>query len=95
MLSSKRNGKIIKLNDINSWNASILLLQTNLDIGWKLYDFGLRSPAKGAHMAEGSSCFHPSRNTFVESSSLDGKSLLLLEEQAIDAMQFSHLYPQC
>ena len=96
-VTEEERGKIIKLNDINSWNASILLLQNQIfDIGWKLYDFGLRSPAKGAQAWQRAlpKPFTHQEIPLWKGSSLDGKSLLLLEEQAIgDAMQFSTLVP--
>ena len=96
-ITEDERNKIIKLNDINSWNASILLLQNQMfDIGWKLYDFGLRSPAKGAQAWQRAlpKPFTHQELPLWQGSSLDGKSILLLEEQAIgDAMQFATLVP--
>ena len=89
--------KIVKLNDINSWNASILLLQNQIfDMGWKLYDFGLRSPAKGSQAWQRAlpKPFSHQELPLWQGSSLIDKSILLLEEQAIgDAMQFITLVP--
>jgi len=87
----------IKLNDINSWNAANLLLQNQqFDIGWKLFEHGLRSPAKGAQAWQRAlpKPFTHKEIPLWKGSSLEGKRILLLEEQAIgDVMQFATLVP--
>ena len=41
-LSDEERRQCVKLNDINSWNTSVLLLQNEeFELGWKLYDYGL------------------------------------------------------
>ena len=96
-LSDVERQQCVKLNDINSWNASVLLLQNEqFSLGWKLYDYGLRSPAKGPQAWQRAlpKPFTNAELPLWKGTSLKAKSILLLEEQAIgDAMQFATLVP--
>ena len=96
-LSDDERRQCVKLNDINSWNASVLLLQNEqFSLGWKLYDYGLRSPAKGPQAWQRAlpKPFTNAELSLWKGTSLRDKSILLLEEQAIgDAMQFATLVP--
>ncbi len=86
-----------KLNDVNNWNASNILLQNQkFDLGWKLFDHGLCTPAKGGQKWQRAlpKPFTATDLPLWRGESLQGKSILLLEEQAIgDVMQFLTLIP--
>ena len=96
-LSEDERKQSLNLNDVNSWNASNLLLQNQqFDVGWKLYDHGLRTPAKGPQSWQRAlpKPFSYQELPLWKGSSLNDKSILLLEEQAIgDVMQFITLVP--
>ncbi|MCB4389386.1 hypothetical protein [Synechococcus sp. MU1617] len=87
----------IKLNDVNSWNASTILLQNqDFELGWKLFDFGLRAKAVGPQAWQRAlpKPFTHNQIPLWRGQSLLGKSLLVLEEQAVgDVMQFMSLIP--
>ena len=89
--------KLIKLTNQNSWNMGCILLSHQyFSDGWKLFEFGLRTGAAGAQKWQRAM---PKPFTYSEcklwrGESLQGKALLLLEEQAIgDVMQFLTLVP--
>tara|TARA_Y100001933_G_scaffold262634_1_gene321081 strand:- start:3388 stop:5145 length:1758 start_codon:yes stop_codon:yes gene_type:complete len=89
--------KITKLTNQNSWNMGCILLSHQFfSDGWKLFEYGLRTKAAGAQKWQRAM---PKPFTSLEcklwrGESLQGKSLLLLEEQAIgDVMQFLTLVP--
>ena len=77
--------KAVKLNDMHNWNASNILLQNQrFDIGWRLFDYGLRTPAKGPQKWQRAlpKPFTGEQIPLWRGTSLSGKSILLLEEQA-------------
>jgi len=86
-----------KLVDVNSWNFGIALLKKEyLERGWKLFDYGLRCPAEGQQRWQRAmrKPFGAASIPLWRGESLQGKRLLLLEEQAIgDAMMFLSLVP--
>ena len=96
-LTNEEQQKFIEINNVNSWNASNVLLQNQqFEIGWKLFEHGLRSPAKGPQAWQRAlpKPFTHKELPLWQGSSLKGKKILLLEEQAIgDAMQFITLVP--
>lgn len=89
-----------ELNDVftqSSWNIGCSLLKNgNFTDGWRLYDYGLRTPADGQQKWQ-----RALRKPFPECTlplwrgeSLSDKRLLLLEEQGIgDTMMFLTLLP--
>lgn len=94
---SSSQSKVIKMNDIACWNAATILLKSqDLLLGWKLFDSGLRAPAPGPQAWQRAlpKPFTHSEIQIWRGESLNGKSLLLLEEQAVgDVMQFMTLLP--
>ena len=82
--------------DVNSWNCSCESLQVqDFQRGWSLFDWGLRTPADGAQKWQRALIKPFSSNDLPiwRGQNGDGKSLLLLEEQAIgDVMQFLTLF---
>lgn len=86
-----------KLVDVNSWNFGCGLLKAQqLERGWQLYDYGLRTPADGPQRWQRAlqKPFAASELPIWRGESLAGKRLLLLEEQAIgDVMMFLTLVP--
>ena len=99
--SSELNASQIKqanhLNDLTSWNAATILLNSQkLELGWKLFDHGLRVSAKGPQAWQRAlpKLFTNDSIALWRGSNLNSKSLLLLEEQAVgDVMQFLTLLP--
>ena len=89
--------KAQQLVDLNSWNYSIALLQQQqLERGWKLFEHGLRTPAAGPQRWQRAmkKPFSAEQLPLWRGESLEGRRLLLLEEQAIgDAMMFCTLIP--
>ena len=89
--------KLIKINNQNSWNMGCILLSHQyFSDGWKLFEFGLRTKASGAQKWQRAmpKPFTNLQCKMWRGESLRGKSLLLLEEQAIgDVMQFLTLVP--
>lgn len=90
--------KAQNLNNQNSWNiACMLLAYQNFEEGWQYFEYGLRTKANGPQKWQRAL---PKPFTFEQlclwrGESLAGKSLLLLEEQAIgDVMQFMTLLPE-
>ena len=85
------------LVDVNSWNFGCTLLkQQQLQRGWQLYEYGLRTPAEGKQRWQRSlqKPFSAAELPLWRGESLAGKRLLLLSEQAIgDAMMFLTLAP--
>ena len=86
-----------KLLDLNSWNASCLLLKTSrFEEAWKLFEYGLRAPAAGRqrwqrHLKK---IFTHQEIPLWRGADLKNSRLLLLEEQAIgDTMMFLSLLP--
>tara|TARA_B100000674_G_scaffold198297_1_gene161848 strand:- start:1451 stop:3208 length:1758 start_codon:yes stop_codon:yes gene_type:complete len=83
--------------DINSWNCACESLQVqDFRRGWSLFDWGLRTPADGAQKWQRALIKPFSSNDLPvwRGQNGEGKSLLLLEEQAIgDVMQFLTLLP--
>ena len=86
------------MNDLHSWNASnILLKNQNMLLGWQLFDHGLRTPAKGSQKWQRAlpKPFTSAQIPLWRGEDLSGKSIFLLEEQAIgDVMQFLSLVPK-
>ena len=96
--SSTELEKAEKLNNINSWNMGCVLL-TNQDFseGWKLFEYGMRTQAIGPQKWQRAmpKPFTSEQCPLWRGESLSGKTLFLLEEQAIgDVMQFLTLLPQ-
>ena len=86
------------LNNTHSWNVSCMLLaQGDFVNGWRLYEYGLRTAAKGAQRWQRAlpKPFSNQEITLWRGECLSGKRLLLLEEQAVgDVMQFMTLIPK-
>ena len=86
-----------KLIDVNSWNASCLLLKVpEFETAWKLFEWGLRAPATGRQRWQRAvnKLFTHQQVALWRGESLSGRRLLLLEEQAIgDTMMFLTLFP--
>ena len=80
---------------VNGWNMGCLLLKLqDFKAGWKLFEHGLLTPAPGPQRWQRSLAkpFSDEEITLWRGESLKGKSILLLEEQAIgDAMMFLSL----
>ena len=76
---------------IASWNFSCQLLKHGkMDLGWKLFDHGLNTPAEGAQKWQ-RALFKPfsSKSAAMERENLFNKNILLLGEQGIgDTMAF-------
>ena len=87
--------KVRKLVTCNGWNLGCTLLKLqDLSNGWKLFDHGLMTPAEGKQRWQRalSKPFSNKELSLWRGESLIGKSLLLLEEQAIgDVMMFCSL----
>ena len=80
---------------IASWNFSCQLLKYGkMDLGWKLFDPGLNTPAEGIQKWQ-RALFKPFSSTKVRpwrGDDLSGKTILLLGEQGIgDTMAFMTL----
>ena len=89
--------KAQKLMDVNSWNASCVLLKApRFETAWKLFEYGLRAPAAGRqrwqrHLKK---VFAHNELPLWRGEPLQGRRLLLLEEQAIgDTMMFLTFLP--
>ena len=86
-----------KSYNMNAWNFSNSLIRKQEFVqGWKLYEFGLQTPAHGTQRWQRSLSkpFFRSEVELWNGCSLASKSLLLLEEQGIgDVMQFISLVP--
>ena len=86
-----------KLIDVHSWNFGCALIkQQQLERGWSLFEYGLRTPARGKQRWQRSlrKPFSSNQLALWHGESLVGKKLLLLEEQAIgDVMMFLTLLP--
>ena len=86
-----------KLIDINSWNFAIALLQhQQLKRGWRLFEYGLRTPADGPQRWQRAlhKPFSSGQLPLWRGESLVGRRLLVLEEQAVgDVMMFLTLLP--
>lgn len=87
-----------KLIDTNSWNmACTLLKHQELQRGWSLFEYGLRTAAEGKQRWQRAlrKPFSAQVLPLWRGASLEGQRLLLLEEQAIgDVMMFLTLVPQ-
>lgn len=85
------------LIDTNSWNYGILYLKKqDFNNGWKLYEYGLRTPATGPQLWQRAlpKPFNSKEIELWKGQILTDKRLLLLEEQAIgDIMMFLTLVP--
>lgn len=85
------------LIDTNSWNYGILYLKRqDFNNGWKLYEYGLRTPATGPQIWQRAlpKPFNAKEIELWKGQVLTGKRLLLIEEQAIgDIMMFLTLLP--
>ena len=83
---------------INGWNLGCLLLKEEDFVrGWDLFENGLQTPAPGAQRWQRAlpKPFNLSQIQLWRGESLGGKSILLLEEQAIgDVMMFLSLIPR-
>lgn len=86
-----------QLLDVHSWNMGCTLLKAQeLQRGWQLYEYGLRTPADGKQRWQRSLVkpFAGSELPLWRGESLQGRRLLLLGEQAIgDSMMFLSLVP--
>ncbi len=90
--------KLQELVDANSWNFSCacLILQ-ELNLGWKLFDHGLRTPAEGQQRWQRALVkpFSSDELPLWRGECDPTQRLLLLEEQAIgDGMMFMTLVPR-
>lgn len=96
-LTQEDSERARKSYNMNTWNFSnSLIRKQEFKQGWKLYEFGLQTPAQGSQRWQRSLSkpFYRSELPLWDGSSLKGKSILLLEEQGIgDAMQFITLIP--
>lgn len=80
----------------HSWNFACIKLQMGEFQGWSLFDHGLRAPAVGSQKWQRALTkpFTDAEVPIWRGQSLQGKRLLLLEEQAVgDAMMFFSLVP--
>ena len=97
-LTSEDQLKVQKSLAIYAWNFSnSLIKKQEFSLGWSLYDYGLLTPADGKQRWQRalSKPFSNSELPLWSGNDLDGKSILLLEEQGIgDAMQFISLVPK-
>lgn len=91
-LDKKERDQAQKLIDVNSWNASCVLLKApDFKMGWRLFEYGLRAPAQGRqrwqrHLKK---VFTHQELPLWRGERLVAKRLLLLEEQAVgDTMMF-------
>ena len=87
--------QIKEVYTIASWNFSCQLLKYGkMDLGWKLFDHGLNTPAEGIQKWQ-RALFKPFSSTKVRpwrGDDLSGKTILLLGEQGIgDTMAFMTL----
>lgn len=104
ILSSLRNlslddqSEAQQLVDVNSWNFACVLLKLQyLTEGWKLFEYGLRTPAPGAQKWQRAlkKPFTADQIKLWRGESLEGKHLLVMEEQGIgDGMMFLTLIPK-
>ena len=88
--------KAVKLNDMHNWNASHSSSKSAIRYWLASLDYGLRTPAKGSQKWQRAlpKPFTGEQIPLWRGTSLSGKSILLLEEQAIgDVMQFLTLIP--
>jgi tetratricopeptide (TPR) repeat protein len=96
-LTAEEREKRQKLVDVNSWNFGITLLKRQqFERGWRLFEYGLRTPAEGPQRWQRAlrKPFSSAELPLWRGESLAGKRLLLLEEQAIgDVMMFVTLVP--
>ena len=79
---------------VNGWNMGCLLKLQDFNAGWKLFEHGLLTPAPGPQRWQRSLAkpFTDEEITLWRGEHLQGKKILLLEEQAIgDAMMFLSL----
>jgi tetratricopeptide (TPR) repeat protein len=93
-----RPKKLSETYHAGSWNLGCqLLILGQLDIGWKLYEHGLRVPSKTGQQKWQRALrkyFTPQQLPLWQGERLEGKHLLLLEEQGIgDTMMFLSLVP--
>jgi len=89
--------KFKELWSVLCWNLSLSLIKRGeFETGWRLYDHGLRVPAKGAQKWQ-RSLKKPFSNKSISAwrgEILKGKSILVLGEQGIgDTMMFATLLP--
>ena len=95
--SSHYKEKADLLNTVSSWNFGCQLIRHGeFELGWKLYDYGLRTPADGKQRWQ-RSLYKPFSFTKIKlwkGEGLKNKRLLLLGEQGIgDSMMFITLIP--
>ena len=85
------------LNTVSSWNFSCQLIRHGeFELGWRLFEYGLRTPADGKQRWQRSlyKPFSFSKLKLWRGENLRGKKLLLLGEQGIgDSMMFLTLIP--
>ena len=95
--STEERHKAQKLVDINAWNTSCLLLKLqDFRKGWRLFEYGLRTPSPGKQRWQRAlpKLFSHRELPLWRGTDLSGQRLLLLEEQAIgDTMMFLSLIP--
>ena len=89
--------EIRRLRHVSSWNLGCVLLKYGeFEVGWKLYDHGLLTPAEKPQRWQ-RSLYKPYSQTKVDlwkGEDLKDKSLLLLGEQGIgDSMMFLTIVP--
>lgn len=89
--------KLQQLIDCNSWNFACACLPLGkFDPGWKLFEYGLRTPADGKQKWQRSlpKVFSSNQLPIWRGEAGNQKRILLLEEQAIgDVMMFLTLLP--
>lgn len=88
--------KALKLMNDNSWNFSCLKLNLADFDGWRLFDYGLRASAPGKQCWQRALIkpFSVQDIPVWRGESLKGKSLFVMEEQAVgDAMMFLSCLP--
>ena len=97
-LSEEYNAEAQSLIDIHSWNFSCTLLkQQYFTEGWKLFEFGLRTPASGPQKWQRAlkKPFTATQIPLWRGENLSGKHLFVMEEQGIgDGMMFLTLIPR-
>lgn len=89
--------EVIRFKTVSSWNLGCLLLKHgDFELGWKLYDYGLMTPAPEPQRWQ-RSLYKPFSSTKVpmwKGQALKDKKLLLLGEQGIgDSMMFLTVLP--
>ena len=92
---SEKSDEVRKLITVNGWNMGCTMLKLQyFSQGWKLFEHGLQTPCDGKQRWQRalSKPFSSDEVHLWRGESLEGKSILLLDEQAIgDVMMFATL----